>query len=128
MCDVALDRRPGANMHCCYGICKSDSRSKMFRESLYYFIRFPKPCTKYRNELIDPRDKQSHIKNCAQCSKCKLWVQRCRRADERFQCIDDVKKDTYICSLHFQGRSGPSETFPDPIEDKDDSECSKVIE
>ena len=29
--------------------------------------------------------------------------------------IHDVKKDTYICSLHFIGGKGPTDEHPDPV-------------
>ena len=44
--------------------------------------------------------------------KCSRWANACRR--ENFNAMS-VKKDTYICSLHFKGGKGPTEDFPDPI-------------
>ena len=28
--------------------------------------------------------------------------------------MEQIKKDTYICSLHFVGQEGPTEEHPDP--------------
>ncbi len=82
-----------ATMHCCYGVCKSDSRYA-HREHMknVFFIRFPKPKT--------------------DIEKCKRWAIKCGR--EGFT-SEKVTKDTYICSLHFVGGAGPTEEFPDPI-------------
>lgn len=44
--------------------------------------------------------------------KCKKWVHACGRPDFT---INKVKRDTYICSLHFIGKNGPTEENPDPI-------------
>jgi len=88
-----------ATKHCCYGTCRSDSRY-MHLENMkdVSFIPFPKP----------------YAKKCdaAGLEKCKRWVHACRR--EGFN-IDSVKKDTYICSLHFVGGKGPTTDQPDPI-------------
>ncbi|XP_015179715.1 PREDICTED: uncharacterized protein LOC107068131 [Polistes dominula] len=56
-----------------------------------------------------------NIKICPKCAKCDLWVKRCGRGDDRFEVIDHVNKDTYICSLHFEGESGPTTEYPDPV-------------
>lgn len=83
--------RRGATKH--YGLCKSDSRY-MDRPGMegVYFIRFP----------------QFH----REPEKCTRWANACRR--EHFTALS-VKKDTYICSLHFKGGRGPTEEYPDPI-------------
>ena len=79
--------------HCCYGECRSDSRHSHL-ESMkgVFFINVPKP----------KREPE----------KCARWVQACSR--ENFT-VQDVKKDVYICSLHFVGRHGPTKNHPDPI-------------
>ncbi|XP_074106840.1 uncharacterized protein LOC141532408 [Cotesia typhae] len=78
------------------------------------FVSFRKPCLEYRQKRIKTTVK-NHINTCSKCSKCDLWVKRCGRGDGRFQGIDHVNKDTYICSLHFEGESGPTTEYPDPI-------------
>ena len=85
--------RKGATEHCAYGICNSDSRY-MDRPGMegVFFIRFPQ----FKREP----------------DKCSRWAHACRR--ENFNAMS-VKKDTYICSLHFKGGKGPTEDFPDPI-------------
>ena len=90
---VNKNKKPGANKHCCYGICNSDSRY-MEKEHMcgVFFIPFPKPKS---NE-----------------NKCKKWIAACGR--ENFT-VDKVKKWTYICSKHFVGGKGPTECHPDPI-------------
>ena len=81
--------------HCCYGDCKSDSRT-LEKNSEIFFIGFgngfPKPNI--------------------EAEKCKQWVQNCGR---KYFTIDNVKMDTYICSLHFVGGKGPTDEHPDPI-------------
>ena len=57
-----------------------------------FFIRFPKP----------------HLDR----AKAERWVNACRR--DGFT-VASVKKDTYICSLHFIGEDGPTTETPDPV-------------
>lgn len=108
-------KKKGATKHCCYGTCNSDSR--FLQNDSIFFIRFAKPCVQYRHKLIKEGERK-HINSCPQCKKCQEWVKKCHRADSRFQNIDDVKKDTYICSLHFHGNEGPTEQYPDPMTEK----------
>lgn len=109
-----LPVRKGTTKRCCYGLCKSDTRYKSFKTNTYYFINFPKPCLEYRRKIIKSSSK-IHIKTCAKCAKCDLWVKKCGRSDRGFRSIDNVTKDTYICSLHFLGESGPTEENHDPL-------------
>ena len=83
----------GATRHCCYGLCRSDSRYKDrdFMENVSWIV-FPKP----------HRDME----------KCKKWVHACGRANFT---AEKVNKWTYICSKHFVGGNGPTAEFPDPI-------------
>ena len=83
----------GATRHCCYGLCKSDSR-QADREHMQGvgWIPFPKP----------------HL----DLDKCKRWVHACRR--DHFN-IDKVTKWTYMCTKHFVGGGGPTADSPDPI-------------
>ena len=79
--------------HCCYGTCRSDSRYQE-REHMngVFFIRFPTMCR--------------------QPEKARRWVRACGRRDFTVECL---KKDTYMCSLHFPGEKGPTPLNPDPI-------------
>ena len=81
--------------HCCYGDCKSDSR-KLDNNSGIFFIGFGNGFPKPNKEP----------------EKCKRWIQMCGR---KYFTIHDVKKDTYICSLHFIGGKGPTDEHPDPV-------------
>ncbi|XP_053402864.1 uncharacterized protein LOC128558078 [Mercenaria mercenaria] len=86
-------RKRGATKHCAYGKCNSDSRYLDRPEMKdVFFIRFPKPGKDFE--------------------KCVRWVKACSRKgfDETW-----VKKDTYICSIHFVGGKGPTDLHPDPI-------------
>ena len=79
--------------HCCYGVCRSDSRyGHTDRMKKVFFIRFPKP----------------HLDH----ARAERWVNACRR--DGFT-VASVKKDTYICSLHFIGENGPTTEAPDPV-------------
>lgn len=88
-------------------------------------MSFPKPCLEYRQKRIKTTVKH-HLNTCSKCSKCDLWVKRCGRGDGRFQGIDHVNKDTYICSLHFKGESGPTIEYPDPISCIQNKSCIKI--
>ena len=57
-----------------------------------FFIRFPKMCR--------------------HAEKARRWVRACGRRDFT---VEGIKKDTYICSLHFSGGKGPTPLNPDPI-------------
>ena len=63
---------------------------------------------------------------CAGCKKCDMWVRLCALKDEYFRSIKNVKKDTYICSLHFIGESRPTEKFPDPVISKSQAQNFKL--
>ena len=45
--------------------------------------------------------------------KAKHRLQACGRKD--FSRISDIKKDIFICSLHFVGENGPTDDNPDSI-------------
>ncbi|XP_046484915.1 uncharacterized protein [Neodiprion pinetum] len=122
-----LSVRKGTTKRCCYGVCKSDTRYNSFKGNTYYFINFPKPCLEYRKKIIKSSSKL-HIKPCAKCAKCELWVKKCGRSDRGFRSIDDVTKDTYICSLHFHGESGPTEKNPDPLSYQEFQQIDKSID
>ena len=80
--------------HCCYGDCNSDSRYVGKREDMgnVNFIPFPKPKT--------------------QREKCERWIRLCGR---KYFTVDNIRKETYICSKHFKGKNGPTKEYPDPL-------------
>ena len=81
--------------HCCYGMCKSDSRYSA-RDDMagVFFIPFPKLKTKRE--------------------KCLKWISICGRPHSNFN-IQKINEWTYICSKHFVGGAGPTDLYPDPI-------------
>ena len=85
-----------ATKHCAWGTCRSDSRypnlmQKNDKGDEARFYRFPAP----------KRWKQS-------AERRKFCIVVCHRGDS-FVC----GKDSYICSLHFEGMNGPTEENPD---------------
>lgn len=82
-----------ANRHCSYGTCTNDSRYPHRPEMKgVWWLPFPKP----RSDL----------------ARCERWVMACGRLNFT---VNNVKPWTYICSLHFVGRNGPTPKHPDPI-------------
>ncbi|ESO85261.1 hypothetical protein LOTGIDRAFT_167837 [Lottia gigantea] len=83
----------GATRHCCYGTCNSDSRysDREYMEGVFW-VPFPKPKRKLE--------------------KCLRWLRACRREDFP---VEKVTRWTYICSKHFVGENGPTNSHPDPI-------------
>lgn len=79
--------------HCSYGTCNSDSRKlKKDPGNKIFFVPFPKP----------------HI----DAVKCKKWILACKRIN--FNEVN-IKKYSYVCSLHFVGLNGPTALNPDPV-------------
>lgn len=81
---------------CVYGSCESRQsvRTKLVPGAPgVFFIKFPSPIT--------------------QSEKCSRWVNACGRTDFS---KNDVKRSSYVCSLHFEGFSGPTPLNPDPIQ------------
>ena len=99
--------KKGATKHCSWGICKSDSRFIDKAPVGTFFVRFPKP-----GKIKDSMTEWEKGKEVEKTEKCKRWVHACGRQDFS---IEKVKKDTYICSLHFIGQHGPTAENPDPI-------------
>ena len=99
--------KKGATKHCSWGICKSDSRFIDKAPVGTFFVRFPKP-----GKIKDSMTEWEKGKEVEKTAKCKRWVHACGRQDFS---IEKVKKDTYICSLHFIGQHGPTAENPDPI-------------
>ena len=99
--------RKGATKHCCWGACNTDSRFLDKNPNGTFFIRFPKP-GKLKDSMTDWEKQQ--IKQATE--KCMRWVHCCGRKNFT---INNITKDTYICSLHFVGNNGPTEESPDPL-------------
>ena len=56
--------------------------------------------------------------NLKMTEKAKRWLHACRRKD--FNRIEQIKKDTFIYSLHFVGQKWPTEEHPDPVKAGDE--------
>ncbi|XP_066928361.1 uncharacterized protein [Clytia hemisphaerica] len=99
--------RKGANKHCCWGNCKSDSRYPDKLPPGTFFINFPQ-VGKVKEKNTQWKNNQEKEKT----EKAKRWAHKCGRKG-----FDHTKitKDTYICSLHFHGGKGPTEDNPEPI-------------
>ena len=81
--------------HCCYGVCKSDSRNSETTDMEgVFFIPFPKPKT--------------------QPEKCQRWISCCGRPHNSLN-VGKVNTHTFICSKHFIGGKGPTDEYPDPV-------------
>ncbi|XP_069110323.1 uncharacterized protein [Argopecten irradians] len=78
---------------CAYGVCNSDNRYPE-RVVGVQFIPFPKP--------------KSNL------DRCLRWIKACNRPHDQLN-VNKVTKNTFICSKHFHGESGPTDSFPDPI-------------
>ncbi|CAB4043638.1 hypothetical protein AC249_AIPGENE23928, partial [Paramuricea clavata] len=78
---------------CAWGTCNTDSR---YPERL---IKDGIPVT------FHPFPSERKFKK-----RRESWIRACCRADG-FVCT----KDSYVCSLHFVGKKGPTEKYPDPI-------------
>ena len=98
----------GATKHCCYDLCKSDSRyPKAFPEGTE-FIHFPKP-RKITDSMTEWQKKQESAKT----DKAKQGLHAYGRKGQ-FDRVEQITKDTYICSVHFVGGKGPTDDNPDP--------------
>lgn len=124
--EETLKAQKGSKMYCVFGTCKSDSRSEDYRQQKYQFFRFPKPCIEYRNKLYKG-GKRKHINNCPSCRKCEVWVKLCRRKDGFFESIDNVSKDTFICSEHFGGQNPMKDNNVNPMLHKKVHNYSSLI-
>ena len=56
--------------------------------------------------------------NLKKTEKAKRWLHACGR--KYFNHIEQIKKDTYICSLQFVGQKGPTEEHQDPVKAGDE--------
>ena len=83
--------RKGEKKHCCWGICKLDSRYHEKRLQGTAFIRFPRP-----GKIKKIHETRQKNQDKAKTEKAKSW----QRAFDR---VEQITKDTYIYSLHFVG-------------------------
>lgn len=93
--------------HCCWGLCKSDSRYPDRLPEGTFFIPFPKP-GKVRDNMTQLEREHAKLRT----EKAKRWQFLCGRAD--FQSLEQIKGSTYICSLHFVGGKGPTPDNDEP--------------
>ena len=118
---VVKSIKKGSTKHCCWGNCPNDSRYPNKQPSGTYFIRFPKP-GKVKESMTQWEKENENSKT----EKAKKWVHACSRKGFT---ITSIKKDTYICSNHFIGGSGPTDLNPNPysgsVLDKDIDKLSK---
>ena len=98
----------GATKHCCWSVCNSDSRYPERLPPETSFIRFPKP-RNVKDNMTEWQKHQEQLKT----EKSKIWLHACGR--QEFNDVSQIKKDTYICSLHFIGGNGPTEINPNPL-------------
>ena len=103
-----VSRPKGATKHCCWATYNADSRYPERLSDGTTFIRFPKPgCIKPN---ISEWEKQRENETT---EKAKRLQHSCGRKD--FYSLDQIKKDTYICTQHFIGRKRPTAENPDLI-------------
>ena len=100
--------KKGATKHCSWGLCTSDSRYPDKLKDGVFFIRFCKP-GRVKDDMTNWQKEQEKMKT----EKAKRWLHACGR--KNFSHTSDIKKDSYICSLHFIGENGPTDENPDPI-------------
>ena len=56
--------------------------------------------------------------NLKKTENANRWLHACGRKD--FNRIEQIKKETYICSLHSVAQKGPTEEHPDPVKADDE--------
>ena len=78
-----------------------------------FFIRFAKP-----GRLKDTMSDWERQENLKKTGKAKRWLHASGRND--FNRIEQIKKDFYICSLHFVGQRGPTQEHPDSVKAGDE--------
>eukprot|EP00794_Sanderia_malayensis_P010599 gene10599-11720_t len=100
--------RKKATKHCCWGVCKSDTRYPDRMPEGTTFFPFAKP-GRFREGMTKWEQDQAKKKT----ERAKRWLHACGRKD--FSNIKQITKDTYICSLHFANALGPTEEHPDPV-------------
>ena len=96
-----------ATKHCCWGLCKSDSRFPDRLPGGTTFLRFPKP-----GKIRENMSEWEKLKARRDMEKAKCCIHACGRKD--FTKVEQIKKDTYICSIHFVDGK-PTEANPEPM-------------
>lgn len=107
-------------LHCCWGKCNTDTRYPERSPPGTFFIPFPK-IGRLKENMTEWAKKRENEKTLTS----KRWVHACGRKEFT---VEKIKKDTYICSLHFDGGKGPTDENPDPIKARPVSEenlCTK---
>ena len=103
-----LRNKKGATKHCSWGLCNMDSRYPEQMKEGVFFIRSAKPgCLK---DTTSDWERQQNLKKT---EKAKRWLHA--RGRKNFNCIEQIRKDTNICSLHFVGQKRLTEEHPDPL-------------
>ena len=105
--------KKGATKHRSWGLFNIDSRYPERMKEGVFFVRFAKPGG-LKGTMSD-WEKQQNLKKT---EKAKRWLHTCGRKDSNR--IEQIKEDTYICSLHFVGQKGPTEEHPDPVKAGDE--------
>lgn len=99
--------KKGTTKHCCWGNCTYDSRYPDKFLPGTYFIPFPKV-----GKIKDSMTQWEKNRQSGRTERAKQWIRACGRKDFG---IENITKDTYICSNHFVGGSGPTEADPHPL-------------
>ena len=99
-------KKKGGAKHCCYGLCRSDSRY-LPDDTEIRFIPFFKP-----GKIKEGMSAAQIELETGFTEKCQRWVNACCREDFS---VAKVTRSTYICTLHFIGGKGPTLEHPDPI-------------
>ena len=66
-------KKPGSNLHCCWGLCTNDSR-KFGKDSPISFLTFPKLGKIRKNMTVAQKNEAK-----AETEKCKRWAHLCGR-------------------------------------------------
>ena len=113
-----------SNRHCCWGTCTSDSRRRDNLPEGVKFLPFPKP-GKIKNGMTELEKDQARKRT----EKTKRWIYLCGR--KNFTSIDQVSRNTHICTLHFDSLSGPNDDNPEPfmagLTEKEKESKSRVV-
>ena len=109
-----LMNKKGATKHCSQGLSNMDSRYPERMREGAFFIRSAKPGR--LKDTISDWERQQRFKKT---EKAKRWLHACGRKD--LNRIEQIKKDTYVCSLHCVDQKGPTEEHPDPVKAGDEA-------
>lgn len=96
-----------SNIHCCWGRCTTDTRYPKRSPPGTFFIPFPK-IGRFKEDMTDWEKNRETERTL----KSTRWAQACGRNNFT---VEQVNRNTYICSLHFVGGKGPTEEHPNPL-------------